>query len=96
MTLPPETIGVKPLVVRWEAMLTPTEDRRLQSRVSRPTASSACQLDGKDVTSAWQGHVDDPKLGRVHLEAGKSLPPASRLHARRNHSASGQARMVEG
>ncbi len=67
--LPPEVANVKPLSIRYEASLTApdTGDYNLGLQAS---GFFRVQLDGKDVTSAWNSD-NDIKLGRVHLEAGK-------------------------
>ncbi len=68
--LPAEAASVKPLAIRWEATLTAPEtgDYNLGMAAS---GFFRMQLDGKDVTSSYDGNGKDAKLGRVHLEAGK-------------------------
>jgi beta-glucosidase len=68
--LPPELIGVKPLAIRYEAMLTATESGDYNLGLAAD-GFFRMKLDGKDVTSAWDSTNVVPKLGRVHLEAGK-------------------------
>jgi beta-glucosidase len=68
--LPTEAASVKPLAIRWETTLTAKEtgDYNLGLRAN---GFFRVQIDGKDVTSAWNADAADPKLGRVHLDAGK-------------------------
>jgi beta-glucosidase len=68
--LPPEVTGVKPLAIRYEAMLTATESGDYNLGLAAD-GFFRMKLDGKDVTSAWDSTNVVPKLGRVHLEAGK-------------------------
>ncbi len=70
--LPAEVAGIKPLVIRWEATLTPREtgDYNLGLRVN---GFFRLRLDGKNVTSAWDANEREAKLGRVHLTAGKPV-----------------------
>ncbi len=67
---PAETSGVKPLAIRWEAMLSApaTGDYNLGLKAS---GFFRMQLNGKSVTSSYGGNPNEAKLGRVHLEAGK-------------------------
>jgi len=68
--LPSETNGVKPLAIRYEAMLTAptTGDYNLGMKSG---GFFRIQLDGKSVTSSYGGDPNEAKLGRVHLEAGQ-------------------------
>ena len=68
--LPLEVAGVRPLAVRWEAMLTAPETADYNLGLLA-NGFFRIQLDGKDVTSAWDADGQEAKLGRVHLEAGK-------------------------
>jgi beta-glucosidase len=68
--LPIEVAGVKPLVTRWEATLTPRETGDFNLGLAA-SGFFRLRLDGKDVTSAWNASATEAKLGRVHLEAGK-------------------------
>jgi beta-glucosidase len=68
--LPIEAAGVKPLAVRWEATLTPPESGDYNLGLEAD-GFFRIRLDGKDVTSAWDTHGVETRLGRVHLEAGK-------------------------
>ena len=66
--LPIEVAGVRPLGVRWEATLTPTDtgdyNLGLQAR-----GFFRVSVDGKQITSSWDAN-NETKLGRVHLEKG--------------------------
>src|SRR3569833_750287 len=68
--VPPETAGVRPLVMRYEGSLTAQEtgDYALGLKAS---GFFRIQVDGKNVTSAYDADPSAPKLGQVHLEAGK-------------------------
>ena len=68
--LPAATAGLKPLVIRWEATLTPPDSGDYNIGLIA-AGFFRLQLDGKDVTSAWDANGSEAKLGRVHLEAGK-------------------------
>jgi beta-glucosidase len=69
--LPAEVANVKPLAVRWEATLTPQETGDYNLGV-RGEGGFRLSLDGKQVTQAFHMGAVDTKLGRVHLEAGRS------------------------
>jgi len=68
--LPGEAASVHPLAVRWEGSLTAPEsgDYNLGMMAN---GFFRMQLDGKAVTSGFNGRPNEAKLGRVHLEAGK-------------------------
>ena len=68
--LPIEVAGVRPLVIRWEAMLTAQETGDYNLGLAS-NGFFRIRLDGKDVTSAWDSNGVETKLGRVHLDAGK-------------------------
>jgi beta-glucosidase len=67
---PPEAAGVHPLVIRYEGSITAPEtgDYSLGMKAS---GFFRVQVDGKSVTSSYGGDPYDPRLGSVHLEAGK-------------------------
>ena len=69
-SLPAEAAGVHPLVMRYEGTITAPEtgDYNLGLKAS---GFFRVQLDGKNVTSSYGGDPYDPRLGSVHLEAGK-------------------------
>jgi beta-glucosidase len=69
---PAEIAQVKPLVIRYEATLTPRESGDYNFGLAG-NGGFRVRLDGKDVTSGWEAHASEPKIGRVHLEAGKPL-----------------------
>ena len=69
---PSEAAEAKPLVVRYETTLTPQEAGDYNIGLAA-NGTFRMKLDGKDVVSGWDGHVSEPKLGRVHLEAGKPV-----------------------
>ena len=68
--LPDEATGLKPLAIRWETTLTPTETSDYNLGV-QGDGFFRISVDGKEVTSAWDTTGVETKLGRVHLEAGK-------------------------
>ena len=68
--LPIEVAGINPLAIRWEATLTPQETGDYNLGVEGD-GFFRISLDGKEVTSAWDTHGVQTKLGRVRLEAGK-------------------------
>jgi beta-glucosidase len=68
--LPIEVAGINPLSIRWEATLTPQETGDYNLGVEGD-GFFRVSLDGKEVTSAWDTHGVQTKLGRVHLEADK-------------------------
>jgi len=65
--LPSEVAGIRPLAIRFEGSLTAPENGEYNLGV-KTTASFRVRLNGKDVTSGWNG---ESKLGHVQLEAGK-------------------------
>jgi beta-glucosidase len=69
-SMPAEAAALKPLAIHWEGMLTATEtgDYNLGMVAS---GYFRMQLDGKNVTSSYDGSGKSAKLGHVHLEAGK-------------------------
>jgi len=69
-SLPAATAGLKPLVIHWEATLTPPDSGDYNIGLLAG-GFFRLRLDGKDVTSAWNADGVEAKLGRVHLEAGK-------------------------
>ncbi len=68
--LPSEVANVRPLSIRWEGEITAPEtgDYNLGLKAN---GFFHLQLNGKGVTSAFDGNPNEAKLGRVHLEAGK-------------------------
>jgi beta-glucosidase len=71
-SFPSEAAQANPLVIHYEATLTPPEAGDYNFGLAANGAFRV-RLDGKDVTSGWEAHVSEPKVGRVHLEAGKPL-----------------------
>jgi beta-glucosidase len=67
--LPAQVAGIKPLAIRWETTLTPTETGDYELGVVGD-GYFRVSLDGSEVTSAWNTSGLDTKLGRVHLEKG--------------------------
>jgi beta-glucosidase len=70
--LPAQVAGIKPLAIRWETTLTPTETGDYKLGVEGD-GYFRVSLDGSEVTSAWNTSGLDTKLGRVHLEKGKPV-----------------------
>jgi beta-glucosidase len=70
--MPTEASSIKSLVIRWETTLTPKEtgDYNLGLKVD---GSFTLRIDGKDFTNGGGSVTSEPKLGRVHLEAGKPV-----------------------
>ena len=68
--MPSEVAGKKPLLVTWEATLTPPETGEFNLGV-KADGFFRVSLDGKRVTEAWRTDGVEAKLGRVHLEKGK-------------------------
>jgi beta-glucosidase len=68
--LPSEAVGVHPLSIQWDGMITAPEtgDYNLGLKAE---GFFRVRLDGKNVTSSYGGDPNEAKLGRVHLEAGK-------------------------
>jgi beta-glucosidase len=68
--IPPEAADVHPLAIRWTGNITAREtgDYNLGLKAN---GFFRIQLDGKDVTSSYNGDPNEAKLGRVHLEAGR-------------------------
>ena len=89
--LPSEVAGKKPLVVRWEATLTPPETGDYNLGIEG-NSFFRVSLDGKDVTMAWQTNGVETKLGRVHLVKG--TPCALKVEYGQSHDAQPVARLV--
>jgi beta-glucosidase len=89
--LPIEVAGVKPFTIRWEATLTPPKSGDYNLGLEAD-GHFRIQLDGKAVTSAWDTHGVETKLGRVHLEAGK--PSQLRIEYAPGEQSSLAARLV--
>jgi beta-glucosidase len=70
--IPTEVAGVKQLVIRWEATLTPTESGEFNLGI-QADGHFRLLVDGKEVTSAWDTQSTETKLGRVNLEKGKPV-----------------------
>jgi beta-glucosidase len=72
VALPKEVADVKPVAIRWETTLTPTEtgDYNLGLKAN---GFFQVTLDGKVLTSAWNADEAEAKLGRAHLEAGRPV-----------------------
>ena len=72
-SLPGETNGKHPLVIRWEGTLTAPEtgDYNLGMRAN---GFFRITVDGKEVSSQWQSSTVETKLGRVHLVKGDAVP----------------------
>ena len=68
---PPETSSVHPLVVRYESSITATETGDYNLGL-KGNGFFRVSLDGKNVTSAYEGDPNEAKTGQVHLEAGKA------------------------
>ncbi len=68
--LPAEAASVRPLVIHYQASLTAPEtgDYNLGLKAA---GYFRMQLDGKNIANAFDGNGSEPKVGRVHLEAGK-------------------------
>ena len=68
--LPAEAAGLHPLSIRWDGFITSAEtgDYNLGLKAD---GFFRIQLEGKSVTSTYDGDPNEAKLGRVHLEAGK-------------------------
>jgi beta-glucosidase len=68
--LPAETAGKKPLVVRWDAKLTPQETGDYNLGL-KGEGSFRVSLDGKVLATTSATNGVEAKLGKVHLEQGK-------------------------
>jgi beta-glucosidase len=87
--LPAETADVHPLAIRWEGELTAPETGDYDLGL-KANGFFRVQLDGKSVTSSFDGDPNQAKVGRVHLEAGKAAelrvqytpPESGQAHAR--------------
>jgi beta-glucosidase len=70
--LPPNAAHLKPLAITWDGSLTAAETGDFYVGL-KSNGIFRVQLEGKNVTSAYGGDPSEPKLGRVHLEAGKPV-----------------------
>ncbi|WP_229740840.1 glycoside hydrolase family 3 C-terminal domain-containing protein [Silvibacterium dinghuense] len=84
--LPAAVADVHPLSIRWDGMITAPEtgDYNLGLKAA---GFFRIRVDGKDVTSSYEGDPHEAKLGRVHLEANKP----SALHVEYTPPESGNA-----
>ena len=89
--IPPEATAVHPLVIRYEGSITAPEtgDYNLGLKAS---GFFRVQVDGKNVTSSYGGDPYDPRLGSVHLEAGK--PAALKVDYSPNENSKPNAELV--
>jgi beta-glucosidase len=88
--VPSEAADLKPLVIHWEATLTPQETGDYDLGLAAD-GSFRMSVGGKELTTGYNTSSDSPKLGRLHLEGGKPVtievdyvpiataPPAARL-----------------
>src|ERR1035437_5351167 len=68
--LPAEAASVKPIVIHWDTTLTPPETGDYNLGIAAD-GTFRLRVDDKDLTFSWQGSSKEPKVGRIHLEAGK-------------------------
>ncbi|MBV8674473.1 MAG: glycoside hydrolase family 3 C-terminal domain-containing protein [Acidobacteriaceae bacterium] len=68
--LPAEVADVRPLAIRWDGFITAPETGDYNLGL-RATGFFRIQVDGKNVTSSYEGDPNEAKLGRVPLEGGK-------------------------
>ena len=71
-SIPTEVVGVKPLVIRWEATLTPPETGEFNLGI-QADGHFRLLVDDKEVTSAWDTQGTETKLGRISFEKGKPV-----------------------
>jgi beta-glucosidase len=71
-SIPSEAASTKPLALRWEGSLTAPQSGDYNLGLIA-NGFFRMQLDGKNVTSSYNGDGKDAKLGRVHLDAGKPV-----------------------
>ena len=89
--LPDEVRNQKPVAIRWETTLTPTDTGDFNLGL-QGNGFFQVKLDGKVLTSAWNADENEAKLGRVHLEAGK--PVLIRVDYAAGENADPKARLV--
>jgi beta-glucosidase len=89
--VPPEVADIHPLAIRWEATLTPQETGEYNLGI-QGEGYFRLAVDGKEVTSAWDTHSVETKLGRVSLEKGK--PYKVEVTCGQGESSGGSARLV--
>jgi beta-glucosidase len=68
--LPPEATSVHPLVIRYESAITAPETGEYNIGM-KAAGFFRVQVEGKNVTSSYEGDPSEARMGRVHLEAGK-------------------------
>ena len=69
-SLPAETVGKTPLMIQWSGFLTPTATADYNFGILAD-GFARVSVDGKEVALEFMTSGPEPKLGRVHLEAGK-------------------------
>ncbi len=67
--IPADLASIHPLAIHWDGNLTAPETGDYNLGI-RANGMIRISLDGKPVTSAYEGDPTDAKLGRVHLTAG--------------------------
>ena len=70
MQLPTQAASIHPLVIHYQASLTAPETGDYNLGM-KSVGFFRMQLDGKNVTNAFDGSGADARVGRVHLESGK-------------------------
>jgi beta-glucosidase len=84
--MPAEVKDKGPMMIHWEGMLTAPETGDYNLGI-QANGFARVSLDGKGVAMDYQSDGSDARLGRVHLEKGKSYPLAVDYGQTQNQSA---------
>jgi beta-glucosidase len=83
-TIPAEVVGIRPLGVRWEAMLTPSETGEYYLGLEGDGGFSL-SIDGHTASTSYDTNGIETKLTKVHLDAGKAVALEANYGATASH-----------
>ncbi|MFZ1087107.1 MAG: glycoside hydrolase family 3 C-terminal domain-containing protein [Terracidiphilus sp.] len=83
-TLPAQVVGVRPLGVRWEAMLTPQATGEYYLGLEGDGGFNL-SIDGNTASTSYDTNGIESKLTKVHLEAGKPVKLEANYGATKLH-----------
>ena len=83
-TLPVEVVGLRPLGVRWESVLTPRETGQYSLGLEGD-GGFRLSIDGNEASTSYDTNGIESKLTSVHLEAGKPVKLEANYGATEHH-----------
>jgi len=69
---PSEVASIKQITIHYDATLTPSDSGEYNLGLAC-NGSFRMRVNGKGLTNDWNSKIDEPKLGRIHLDAGKPV-----------------------